>query len=621
MQLHQHQFYIPVMGLAFTIDSPLKVARFGISSTISIMEDRLIEIMRKHYYNNTEEPFIPIPSKEENSRERRITDYLNLVNRIVNRQIDKIKKSVFEAGSELVKYFELLPEKSDLSLLYGQMQSSEDGLEKEGLRQILKANVRAGSIDVNIMTKVDKDNYTKEGSVIEDGSDAVAALRGYAKSELTNSTIIFSAGLNPRLFNYLEKCRQFDAKGPGAFDKKVALKVSDYRSALIQGKYLAKKGIWVSEFRIESGLNCGGHAFVGDGNLAGPTLEEFKNKRGELSAVLFDLYNKALAAKAFPTYLKPHPIKITFQGGIGTHKEQNFIQDYYDLDRIGWGTPFLLVPEATTLDQPTLTLLQKAQKSSISLSHNSPLGAPFYYLKGTSSDLEKNSRIARKRPGSPCTEKHLVNNTEFTAVPICTASTKYQLLKLKQLKSLRLPSHQYEVAKKEVLDKECLCIGLSNAAPIQYQQPFLNNLTAVAICPGPNIAYFSKVVSLQQMVGHIYGKTNIIKATNRPHVFINELLIYIQYLSSQVDECQSKEKENDKDNDNDKKKQKYFQHFYEQIHQAISYYQKRAAVINDYNEAQIATFSVQLDIATVELELLKRKLLAAEPTNAATSLL
>lgn len=49
--------------------------------------------------------------------------------------------------------------------------------------------------------------------------------------------------------------------------KKVVIKVSDYRSALIQGKYLAKKGIWVSEFRIESGLNCGGHAFATDGYL------------------------------------------------------------------------------------------------------------------------------------------------------------------------------------------------------------------------------------------------------------------------------------------------------------------------------------------------------------------
>ena len=32
----EHTFHIPVMGLAYTVDSPVKVARFGISSVISI---------------------------------------------------------------------------------------------------------------------------------------------------------------------------------------------------------------------------------------------------------------------------------------------------------------------------------------------------------------------------------------------------------------------------------------------------------------------------------------------------------------------------------------------------------------------------------------------------------
>ena len=66
-------------------------------------------MMRNHYYNYINEPFIPIPTKEENYREKRITDYLNLVSRMVSEQIDKLKKSVFETGSEIVKYFEMLP--------------------------------------------------------------------------------------------------------------------------------------------------------------------------------------------------------------------------------------------------------------------------------------------------------------------------------------------------------------------------------------------------------------------------------------------------------------------------------------------------------------------------------
>lgn len=34
-----HTFHIPVMGLAYTIDSPIRVAHYGISSVISIADD------------------------------------------------------------------------------------------------------------------------------------------------------------------------------------------------------------------------------------------------------------------------------------------------------------------------------------------------------------------------------------------------------------------------------------------------------------------------------------------------------------------------------------------------------------------------------------------------------
>ncbi len=61
------------------------------------------------------------------------------------------------------------------------------------------------------------------------------------------------------------------------------LKVSDFHSAAVQGKFLAKRGLWVSEFRIESGLNCGGHAFATKGQLLGPILEEFQQKRPNCS--------------------------------------------------------------------------------------------------------------------------------------------------------------------------------------------------------------------------------------------------------------------------------------------------------------------------------------------------
>lgn len=551
------------MGIAFTIDSPVKVACFGITSALSIIEDNLIESMRKYYYERDQKPYVPISTKEDDYRSKRITDYLNLINLNIKERIEKIRNSAFEAGSDLVKYFEMLPEGSGMKMKYLQLLKTTDSQERRTLENYLRKTIRPGSIEVNIMTKVDKINLDKNGMPLENGSDALQALKGYTKSDLENSSIIFSAGMNPRLYNYMESFSEFDAMAWGVFKKRVVIKVSDYRSALIQGKYLAKKGIWVSEFRIESGLNCGGHAFATQGLLMGPILEEFKRKKEELSDALFNLYKPALQAKGKPTFEKAHPIGITVQGGIGTSEEAEFLHVNYGIDSTGWGTPFLLCPEATTVDEETLQLLSKAGKEDVVLSTNSPLGVPFSYLKGTSAEEEKRKRIEKGIPGSPCTEKYLVSNTEFTKEPICTASRKYQKLKLKQLKNSDLPEEEYQQQVDEVLAKECLCIGLSNAAPVKYEVPFLKKLTAVTICPGPNIANFSKLVSLQEMTNHIYGRKSLLTNEKRPHLFIKELELYVDYFRDQVNKSQNR----------DKKILRNLPDFYSNLMEGIVYYQ------------------------------------------------
>jgi len=580
------------MGLAYTIDTPIKVAQFGISSVISIVEDRLIEMMRSHYYPTIGQEYHPISTHEEDYRARRITDYLNLVNTIVQEQVEKLRKTAFEAGSEIVKYFEMLPDDSALKRLYRQMIKINDQLEKEKMGTYLRAQIRPGSIDVNIMTKIDRDNYNKCGEILKDSSDAVAALRGYAKSNLTNSSVIFSAGMNPRLYNYLENCKEFDVNEDGGFTKKVIVKVSDYRSALIQGKYLAKKCIWVSEFRIESGLNCGGHAFATEGYLMGPILEEFKSKRQELVNTLFEIYNAALQKKSNRKFIFPPNIIFSVQGGIGTHEEDDFLHRHYNIESTGWGTPFLLVPEATTVDEDTLKLLCAAKERDVVLSGNSPLGVRFHYLKGTSAENEKLLRISNGKPGSPCTEKHLVNNTEFTKEPICTASHKYQKLKIAQLQSLKLAEPEYKKQLNDVLDKECLCIGLSNAAAINYNQTFIKKLDSVTVCPGPNIANFSEVVSLQTMAGHIYGRENILADTNRPHMFIKELHLYIDYLKEQL--------EGDDQPETFSKKKKYYTSFYQNLREGISYYRKLPGLSGTHRNR----FVKDLDYAEIELDFL-----------------
>lgn len=78
------------------------------------------------------------------------------------------------------------------------------------------------------MTNDDREQYNALGVLIEDGSDVVSALKAYADSDLFNSSVVFSAGMNPRLYNFLETCRAFDINENGSFTKKIIVKVSDY---------------------------------------------------------------------------------------------------------------------------------------------------------------------------------------------------------------------------------------------------------------------------------------------------------------------------------------------------------------------------------------------------------
>ncbi|SKB33167.1 hypothetical protein SAMN05660776_0467 [Salegentibacter holothuriorum] len=595
-----HNFHIPVMGLAYSIDSPIKVACYGINSAISIIEDNLLETMRKHYSQKYGEIYTPITTKETDYRIKRITNYLNLVQRAVNSEFEKIKDSTFGLSSDLTKYFEMLPDTGELKKLFHKFLNTENLSEKENLQKQLKEKMEPGAVEVNIMTKVDKDNPGKDKLSAPNTSDALTALKAYATSELKNSAIIFSAGLNPRLFNYMEEFKEFDAKGWGEFDKKVVIKVSDYRSALIQGKYLAKKGIWVSEFRIESGLNCGGHVFATQGLLMGPILNEFKEKKEELRESLFSLYNPAITAKGQKGFSKPHPIKITVQGGIGTSEENSLLHKHYNVDSTGWGTPFLLCPEATTVDDETLNLLINSKEKDIIRSQSSPLGVAFNYLKGTSAETERLNRIEKGAPGSPCTEKFLISNTEFTKEPICTASKKYQKLKLKQLEESDLSKKEYQQQREDVLSKECLCVGLSNAAPLNYKVPFLKKQQAVTICPSPNIANFSKLSTLKEMTDHIYGRTNLIQQNKRPHMFVKELELYIDYLEEQIDRTPNP----------DKRTMKNWEAFCKNILEGIAYYR-------DLLKKQVLdnTKGFEKSLESAEKAIFKTKLALFEPSR------
>lgn len=531
---NSHSFHIPVMGLAFTIDSPIRVAHYGISSTVSIIDDDLAEKMRAFYSEKFSIPYQEITQKIQDYRAKRITNYLNTMDSIVNEKFENFKKELAESKTTLENYIALLPNKSDLKK--GLQEFIDSGISmKDTLINYIEKNLSLGEIDVNIMTKVDKDNYEGDVQLPTEFNDAHASLRGFANSNL-KSSVVLSAGMNPRLYSYFESFPDFFPDENGFLKKKIILKVSDYRSALIQGNFLAKKGLWVSEYRIESGLNCGGHAFATEGFLMGPILQEFKEKRQELLQSTHDLLIKALTIKELPLPENSMPIKISAQGGVGTAEEHNFLLEEYRLDSIGWGSPFLLVPEATSVDAETRKLLANAKEDDFYLSNISPLGVPFNSLKGVTNDFWKQKRINENKAGSSCPKKFLALNKSYNKEGICTASKKYQdaeLEKLNQQKS-EISTSDFEIKQQKITEKSCLCVGLANASYLEHEMPIKGQQQGVVICPGPNLAYFDAEYSLKEMVQHIYGNVNVMLQENRPNLFVKELKMYVDYLKNEI---------------------------------------------------------------------------------------
>jgi hypothetical protein len=530
-----HTFHIPVMGLAYTIDSPIRVAQYGISSVISIADDDLIEKMRNFYSTKFNFPYEEITQKFHDYRAERITSYLNLVDKIVKQKFESFKTELAENKTAVENFIATLPNTSDIKK--GFQNLLEDGiLFKENIQNYIESNLFPGEIDVNIMTKLDKDNFVKNEQLPIEFNDAHAALRGFAKSNL-ESSVVLSAGMNPRLYSYFENFSDFFPNQKNELKKKIILKVSDFRSAMIQGNFLAKKGLWVSEYRIESGLNCGGHAFATDGLLLGTILEEFKLKKEQLVQSAHELMVKVLQQKNAPIPDQPLPLKITVQGGVGTAEEHEFLLEKYEVDSVGWGSPFLLVPEATCVDQTTRNLLINANEKDLYLSHISPLGVPFNTVRGTTNEILKQKRIYENKAGSSCPKKFLALSKEYDPHGICTASKKYQDIKLAELDSIKntLSINAFENAKTKITEKSCLCVGLANSSYLENDIKIKGQAQGVVICPGPNMAYFDQEVSLTDMLQHIYGNTSVLRTKNRPNLFVKELKMYIDYFRNEIE--------------------------------------------------------------------------------------
>jgi hypothetical protein len=217
---------------------------------------------------------------------------------------------------------------------------------------------------------------------------------------------------------------------------------------------------------------------------------------------------------------------------LGTAEEAQLLQECFGVDATGWGSPFLLVPEATVCDEKHRGLLATAGEKEIRLSRSSPLGLPFWSLTTSDAEVKRKERIAAGKPGSPCPHQYLVFSTEFGGNPECTASATYQGKKLAAIEADKsLTAEELAAAKADVVEKACICFDLSGGALHQYQ---MKGAPPTAVCPGPNLAWFDRQYTLDEMIDHIYGRIDLLKSKTRPHVFVNEMKLYVDYLKEEL---------------------------------------------------------------------------------------
>src|SRR5690606_26749849 len=136
----------------------------------------------------------------------------------------------------------------------------------------------------------------------------------------------------------------------------------------------------------------------------------------------------------------------------------------------------------------------------------------------------------------------------------------------------------YQEAAAAIVEKDCLCEGLAAPAVLTNGIPPKHNLKAVTICPGPNLAYFSKIASLKEMVGHIYGTANLLNSRFRSNLFVNELRLYIDYLKKEIEKHQ---------HDFNEKRSAHYQAFRDNLLGGIAYYRSIMPAMQPYAQTNI----------------------------------
>ena len=120
-----HSFHIPVMGTGFTIDTPVRVAKYGISSVIPLVDDVLVEQVRKYHCEKHGEPYEEISNSNQDARalqDRGLLESGGPSSQTAGRGLASL---ALEEGSDITRYFEMLPE-TPLKQAYDEMLATTD---------------------------------------------------------------------------------------------------------------------------------------------------------------------------------------------------------------------------------------------------------------------------------------------------------------------------------------------------------------------------------------------------------------------------------------------------------------------------------------------------------------
>ena len=153
-------------------------------------------------------------------------------------------------------------------------------------------------------------------------------------------------------------------------------------------------------------------------------------------------------------------------------------------------------------------------------------------------------------------------------MPLCRASREYQEKRLAQLDKEDISPEKRRQIHDRVVSRSCICLDLAGGAELKNS---LVSNAKTAVCCGPGILGFKKVATLEEMADHIYGRGTLLSGAPRPHMFITELRLYIEYLLKEW----KKAKEGLLN-----RTTKYFTEFRQNLLEGIDYYQKLAAKLD-----------------------------------------